>query len=59
MYLKLVGVQGDSLRRSLDREVYVDTALVAPWRVGLEVEEGDVVVGGFYAGSGGVSIGPF
>jgi hypothetical protein len=43
--LELVGVECDGLGRLLDGKVDCYAALVGPWCVWLEVEEGDVVVG--------------
>jgi hypothetical protein len=48
--LELVGVECDGLGRLLDGKVDCYAALVGPWCVWLEVEEGDVVVGGFDTG---------
>lgn len=44
-----MGIQSDRFGASLHRKINLDASLVAPWRVRLEVEEGDVVVGGLDA----------
>lgn len=44
--LELVRVEGDGLGGLLDGEVDCYATLVGPWSFGLEVEEGDVIVGG-------------
>jgi len=43
--LELVGVECDGLGRLLDSKVNCYAALVSPWCMRLEIEEGDVVVG--------------
>ena len=47
--LEFVGVKRYGIDGLLDLDVDVDLALVGPWLAGLEVEDGDSVVGGFDA----------
>lgn len=52
VHLELEGVEGDGLDGLLDLEGDVDGALVGPGLAGLDVGDGDGVVGGLDAGDG-------